>query len=501
MDKVILVIRDGWGFREESKDNGIVSANTPVNDFLIKNYPNTLLSASGNAVGLPYGYQGNSEVGHITIGSGRINFQSLAIINQSIKSGEFFKIKELNSLIDRAIENNSKLHLMGLIQKEGVHSHMFHLFALLDLCKEKKFTNVLIHAFTDGRDAPPKNGIGYIKELEEKLSEIGFGEIATISGRYYSMDRNNNWERIEKAYECIVEGIADEFEDSLEMISDLYNKDETDEFIIPRKKKGYKGIKENDSVLFFNFRTDRTKQLTKALIDDNFEGFSREKKNVNFVAMTEYYSGMNGGFLFKKEPIDNILGEVLSKNGIKQLRISETEKYAHVTFFFNSQKEEPFKGEDRILIPSPNIATYDMKPEMSVYKVKDKIIEQINSEKYEFILVNLVNCDMVGHTGIKEAIKEAVESVDECVGDIINIGMDHGYSSLVFADHGNAEDLGGKFETSHTTNPVPCILVSKREEFRNIKLKEGKGLQDIAPTVLDLMGIEKPKEMTGESLI
>jgi 2,3-bisphosphoglycerate-independent phosphoglycerate mutase len=499
-DKVILVIRDGWGFREDSKDNAVASANTPINEFLVENYPNTLLQASGNAVGLPEGYQGNSEVGHITIGSGRINFQSLERINESIKSGDFFKIEEFNSVIDKAKENNSKLHLIGLMQKEGVHSHVDHLFALLELCKKKDFKNVLIHAITDGRDAPPTNGATYFKEFQEKIDEIGVGEIVTLSGRYFAMDRDNRWDRTEKAYKCIAEGDVEEFDSIQKVLSDSYEKEVTDEFINPVKRKGYEGIKDGDSVIFFNLRTDRTRQLTKSLIEDNFQGFSREKKDINFVAMTQYYSGMKGGVAFKDEPIKNILGEVLSKVGVKQLRISETEKYAHVSFFFNSQEEEPFEGEDRILIPSPKVATYDLKPEMSAYEVKEKLVEQINSEEFEFIVVNLVNCDLVGHTGIEEAIKEAVEAVDECTGDIVNAGMEHGYTSIVLADHGNAEDMGGMEETSHTTNPVPCILVSKREDLKGITLKRG-GLQDVAPTVLKLMGIEKPEEMTGKSLV
>jgi len=337
-DKVILVIRDGWGFREDPEDNGIASANTPVNDSLIKNYPNTLLSASGKAVGLPEGYQGNSEVGHITIGAGRINFQSLERINASIESGEFFKIKELNSIIDKTIKNNFTLHLIGLIQKEGVHSHIDHLFALLELCKKKNLKKVLIHAITDGRDAPPTNGIEYFKELQEKIDELGVGEIVTLSGRYFAMDRDNKWERTEAAYKCIVEGEAKEFDNVLDSINDSYDKDETDEFIIPKKKKGYEGIKDNDSVIFFNFRTDRTRQLTKALVEDSFESFPRKQKKINFVAMTQYYSDMNGEIAFKDLSINNILGEVLSKEGVKQLRISETEKYAHVTFFFNSKR-------------------------------------------------------------------------------------------------------------------------------------------------------------------
>lgn len=500
-DKVILIIRDGWGFREETENNGIALADTPINDSLIGKYPNTLIAASGKAVGLPDGYQGNSEVGHMTIGSGRIILQSLERINQSIQSGEFFKIKVLNDFIDNVIKTNSTLHLMGLVQKEGVHSHIDHLFALLDLCKEKGLKNVLIHVFTDGRDAPPTNGVKYIKELENKLSEVGFGEISTVSGRYYSMDRNNNWDRTEKSYRCIVEGEGQEFDDVLELLSDCYKNEETDEFIVPRKKRGYSGIKDNDSVIFFNFRTDRTRELVRALVEEDFKEFSRKKKDINFLGMTEYYSEMNGGSIFKEQFINNILGEVLSNNGIKQLRISETEKYAHVTFFTNCQEEKPFEGEDRIMIPSPDVTTYDLKPEMSVYEVKDKLIEQIKFEKYEFILVNLVNCDLVGHTADLEAIKKAVESVDKCTGEIVNMGLEHGYSSLIIADHGNAEDFGGMFQTSHTTNPVPCILVSNREELQNIKLKEGRGLQDIAPTVLDLMEIDKPKEMTGESLI
>jgi len=501
-EKIILVIRDGWGYRTSKDHNALYEVPTPNTDRIMQNYPNTILKASGEAVGLPFEYQGNSEVGHMTIGAGRILFQSLERINKSIREKEFFKIPEFLEAINNCKKNNTKLHLIGLLQVEGVHAHMDHLFALLDLCKKENFKDVYIHVITDGRDAPVTDSEKHIIKLQEKIAELGLGKIVTISGRFYTMDRDKRWERTKQAYDCIVKAeCAETFNDALELVKNVHSKGETDEFIIPRKIVGYEGIKDKDSLIYYNFRTDRTRQLTKSLIEENFEGWIRKKLDIIYVGMTQYYTPMNGLVAFKDIPLTNLLGEVISKHELKQLRISETEKYAHVTFFFNGQIEEPNPKEDRIMIPSPKVTTYDLLPEMSVYEVTDKLVQEINSDKYDFIVTNLVNGDMVGHTGLVDAIHKAVTAVDTCLGKIINAGLEHNYTILVFADHGNVEDQTPEWLTSHTINPVPFIMVSNNEKLKLCKLKNGKGLQDIAPTVLELLDIEKPSEMTGESLI
>ncbi|MFH1052796.1 MAG: 2,3-bisphosphoglycerate-independent phosphoglycerate mutase [Candidatus Woesearchaeota archaeon] len=500
--KVILVIRDGWGYRKSRKDNAIAETPTPNTDYLMNDYPSTLLDADGEAVGLPEGYQGNSEVGHMTIGSGRIIFQSLERINKSIDDKSFFKIPEFLDAIKNCRKNKTNLHLIGLLQVEGVHAHKDHLFALLDLCKKEKFHDVLVHVITDGRDAPIKASIKHIKSLKSKLNKIGFGRIATLSGRYYAMDRDKRWDRTKKAYDRIVNGQSDEkFNDILKRVKKCHNIGESDEFIIPRKAKFYEGIKAKDSFIFFNFRTDRTRQLTQAIVEKKFLGWKRKPLRLFYVAMTQFYIPMNAKVAFKDVEFKDILGEIISKNGLKQLRISETEKYAHVTFFFNCQVEKPFIDEDRIMIHSPKVTTYDLKPEMSAYEVTENLVKAINSNKYDLIVTNLVNGDMVGHTGVVSAIKKAVKAVDDCVGKITHTGLANDYTLLVFADHGNAEDQTEGWRTSHTIDPVPCILVSNDEKLRKARLKNGKGLQDIAPTVLKLIGLKKPKEMSGESLI
>ncbi|MGV8152296.1 MAG: 2,3-bisphosphoglycerate-independent phosphoglycerate mutase [Candidatus Nanoarchaeia archaeon] len=496
---VILVIRDGWGARKEKKDNAILSASTPNTDLLMKEYPNTLLNASGQAVGLPKGYQGNSEVGHMTIGSGRIIYQQLERINHSIEKGDFFKIKEFLDAIENCKKNNSYLHLIGLMQKEGVHAHIEHLLALIDLCKRHSFDRVWIHVITDGRDSPVFDSLKNLEVLNEKIKNTKM-KIATVSGRYYAMDRDNRWDRTKKAYDSIVLGNAESFDSAKSAIESSHKNKITDEFIIPVKFKDYPGIKPKDSIIFSNFRTDRTRQLTKAIVEKNFEGWKRTPLDVFFVAMTQFYTPMNTLVAFKDQKLTNLLGEVISQAGLRQLRISETEKYAHVTFFFNCQKEEQFKEEDRILIPSPKVATYDLKPEMSVYEIGKTLVEKIKEKKYDFIVTNLVNCDMVGHTGNIEAIKKAIEAVDNVVGKIYEAAKDD-YNILIFADHGNAEDQTPEWRTSHTINPVPFILVSQDKNLKNAKLKKGLGLKDIAPTVLDLLNIKKPKEMSGEKLI
>ena len=494
-NKVILVIRDGWGYRESCKENAICH-NAPHTEQLMKTYQNTLLDASGEAVGLPEGYQGNSEVGHLTIGSGRIMFQPLPRINKTIKDKSFFKNQAFLGAINNCKKHNSNLHLMGLLQSEGVHSHEDHLYALLKLCKKEKFKNVMVHVFTDGRDSQPTDGLKHIKKLQEKIDELKLGKIVTIAGRFYPMDRDKRWDRTKKGYDCIVKGEAKEFTDPIKEIQQCYKNNETDEFIEPKKLKGYHGIKNKDSIIFYNFRTDRTRQLTKAIVEKDFEGWERQPLEVFYVAMTEFYKPMNAHVAFEDQKINNLLGEIIRQNNLKQLRISETEKYAHVTFFFNGQIEEPSKGEDRILVHSPNVKTYDLKPEMSAEEITDKLIEQINQEKYDFAVINLVNGDLVGHTGIIEACKTAVGVVDEQTKRIVDAGLKHNYTMLIFADHGNIEDQRKEWRTSHTINKVPLILISNNK----LELKAG-GLQDIAPTVLDLLKIKKPKEMTGNSLI
>jgi 2,3-bisphosphoglycerate-independent phosphoglycerate mutase len=501
-NKVILIIRDGWGYRKSCKYNAICQADTKIDDFLMKNYPNTLLKASGLAVGLPNGYQGNSEVGHMAIGSGRILFQSLEKINKSIKDKSFFRNSSFLKAISNCKKNNSFLHLMILLQKEGVHSHLNHLFVFLDLCKKENFKDVFIHLITDGRDSPVNKSLKYVELLNKKLKSLGFGIIATISGRYYAMDRNKNWDRTKVTYDCIAEGkCKDFFCDILKIIKKKHKKKETDEFIIPCKKEGYSGINKGDSVVFLNFRTDRTRQLTQAFVEKNFSAWKRKRIDVFFVCMFEYYKGVNAEVAFKESEVKNILGEVISRKGLSQLRISETEKYAHVTFFFNCQKEVPFKNEKRILIPSPNLKTYDLKPEMSIYKMSEVLVKCINKKNFDFIVVNLVNCDMVGHTGNFSAIKKAVYSVDDCVGKISASGLKNDYVVLISADHGNAEDQRESQRTSHTCNKVPFILVSDDSCLRKCSLRKNRGLRDIAPTILDIMGIKKPEEMSGKSLI
>ncbi len=496
---VILIIRDGWGYSPKHPQNAILSSKTPFTDELMSKWPNTLVEAAGAAVGLENGYQGNSEVGHLTMGSGRVIEQPFIRINRAIQDKSFFEIPEFLQAIENCRANNSALHLMGLLQSEAVHSDMAHLFALLDLCARQNFHNVFIHAILDGRDAPVRNGANYIDSLEKKLKESDFGQIATLSGRFYAMDRDMRWERVRAYYDCIVNAQSENnFESASQAVAERYNLNETDEFIKPARRAGYAGIKPRDSVIFFNFRTDRTREITRALVEKDFAGWAREPLDIFFVAMTQYYSPMNGRVAFPEKLMANLLGEILSKNNLRQLRISETEKYAHVTFFFNGQREEPFANEDRILINSPKVSTYDMKPEMSAKEIVSAVNEKIAENSYDFIAVNLVNCDMVGHTGNFEAIKKAVETVDQSVGSIVSRAMEYGYNVIITADHGNAEDKSSLVQTSHTTNPVPLILVSPTQKFR---LKNNGGLKDIAPTILDIMSIAKPKDMTGETLI
>lgn len=497
---IMLMILDGFGITDNVEGNAVKSANTPNIDYLINNYPNTLISASGSAVGLPEGQMGNSEVGHTNIGAGRIVYQELTRITKSIEDKTLYNIEELNKAIDNASKNNTNLHIMGLVSDGGVHSHINHLFGLLDFCKYKNFDRVYIHAFTDGRDTSPTSGINFIKKLEEKIKEIGIGKIVSISGRFYSMDRDKRWNRINKAYDAIVNGKGKNYNNSVDAINDSYKKKVTDEFIVPCTIDGGKEINNNDSIIFFNFRPDRARQLTRAITEKDFNEFDTKKIDTYFVTMTLYDDTLkNVHIAFKKEELKNTFGEYISNLGYTQLRIAETEKYAHVTFFFNGGNEEPYKNEDRILVPSPKVETYDLKPEMSANIVRDKVLDAIDKDKYNVIILNFANTDMVGHTGKLDAVIKAVETIDTAIGMIYKKVLGHNGILLITADHGNCEkmiDYKDKTAfTAHTTNKVPLIITKK-----GLKLKEGR-LCDLTPTMLDIMGIDKPKEMTGESLI
>ena len=503
----ILMIMDGVGLNDESKGNAFKLANTPNLDKLIAKYPNTYIATSGMAVGLPEGQMGNSEVGHTNIGAGRIVYQDLTRITKEINDGDFFKNEEFLKAIENVKNNNSSLHLMGLLSDGGVHSHNSHLYALLKLAKEQGIENVYIHVFLDGRDTPPTSAIEYLKELEEKIKEIGVGKIATLAGRYYAMDRDKRWDREKLAYDAMVNGIGNKFKTVQKAVENSYEAQEFDEFVKPIVITDEEGneiakIKDKDSVIFFNFRPDRARQIVRVITEPDFSEFETVKmNNLYFVTMTEYDETLNHVHVaYKPQVLKNTLGEVLSNRGYTQVRCAETEKYAHVTFFFNGGEEKQYKGEDRILVASPKVATYDLKPEMSAYEVTDKIIDAIESKKYDVIIMNYANGDMVGHTGIIEKAIEAVEALDTCVGKVISKLEEVGGEALITADHGNCEymlDLKtGEAITSHSTFDVPLIVVSDRVK----SLKNGR-LCDLAPTLLALMGEEKPSEMTGESLV
>ena len=507
MDKklTMLMILDGFGKNPNKEGNAIELANTPNIDELMKKNPTTTIYTSGLAVGLPEGQMGNSEVGHTNIGAGRIVYQELTRITKSIEDGDFFSNQELVAAIENCQKNNSKLHIMGLLSDGGVHSHMRHLFAVLELAKRKGFEDVYVHCFLDGRDTPPASAEGYILKLEEKMKEKGVGKIATIAGRFYAMDRDKWWQRVQKAYDAMVKGEGVKATSAEMAIEASYQKEVFDEFVEPTViysgDKPIAKIENNDSVIFFNFRPDRAREITRTLVDKDFSDFETEKLNLYFVCFTQYDETMpNVHIAFKPTVLKNTFGEYISNNGLTQLRIAETEKYAHVTFFFNGGNEKQYPGEDRILVPSPKVETYDMKPEMSAYEVTEKVLEQIENEKYNAIILNFANPDMVGHTGSLDAAIKAVEAIDECVGKIEKAVEKVNGVLLITADHGNAEQMidykTGEPHTAHTTNPVPLILVG----MEDIKLKEGK-LADLAPTMLDIMGLAKPEEMTGESLI
>ena len=507
-DKVtMLMILDGFGDNQNKDGNAIKLANTPNIDKLMKKYPNTDIYTSGLHVGLPEGQMGNSEVGHTNIGAGRIVYQELTRITKAIEDGDFFSNQELIAAIENCKKNNSKLHILGLVSDGGVHSHIRHLYGLLELAKRRDFEDVYVHCFLDGRDTPPASAEGYIVKLQEKMKEKGVGKIASISGRFYAMDRDKRWQRVQKCYDALVNGEGIKANSAEKAIEDSYQKEVFDEFVEPTVICNNEGpvakIEENDSVIFFNFRPDRAREITRAIVDKDFNEFETKKMNVYFVCFTSYDETMpNVHIAFKKEVLHNTFGEVVSKAGLTQLRIAETEKYAHVTFFFNGGEEKQYPGEDRILVPSPKVETYDQKPEMSAYEVTDKVVDALENDKYDVVILNFANTDMVGHTGSLEAAIKAVEAVDECVGKIVKVIEEKKGNLIITADHGNAEQMidykTGEPHTAHTTNPVPIILVSANPKY---KLKENGKLADLAPTMLDLMGIEQPKEMTGESLL
>ena len=502
----MLMILDGFGINPNKEGNAIALANTPNIDKLMKKYPVAEIHTSGADVGLPEGQMGNSEVGHTNIGAGRIVYQELTRITKSIEDGDFFTNQEFIEAIDNCKKNNSKLHILGLVSDGGVHSHIRHLYGLLEMAKRRDFEDVYIHCFLDGRDTPPASAETYIMKLEEKMREKGVGKIASISGRFYAMDRDKRWERVKKCYDAIVNGEGNKSGSAISAIESSYQKEVFDEFVEPtlicNGEEPIATIGKNDSVIFFNFRPDRAREITRALVDPNFDGFENKDLNLFFVCFTSYDETMpNVRIAFKKDPLVNTFGEVVSKKGYTQLRIAETEKYAHVTFFFNGGEEKQYEGEDRILIPSPKVETYDMKPEMSAYEVTEKVVDAINSQKYNAIILNYANPDMVGHTGSLDAAIKAIETIDECVGKVVEAILNNDGTLLITADHGNSEQMidykTGEPHTAHTTNPVPIILVSNDNKY---KIKTGR-LADLAPTLLELMNIEKPKEMTGNSLL
>ncbi len=499
---VTLIIMDGFGYNPGDKGNAIEAANTPNLTKIFKENPTTLIGASGLDVGLPDGQMGNSEVGHTNIGAGRVVYQMLVKISKSIEDGTIFSNPALMASMENCKKNNSSLHLMGLLSPGGVHSHMEHMFGIVEMAKRNGIDKVYVHAFMDGRDVPPTSGVEYMQETVDKLKEIGIGKVVTISGRYYAMDRDFAWDREEKAYASLVYGEGKHFTDPVQALKDSYAEGVTDEFVIPTSVEGEGRIAENDSVVFFNFRPDRARQLTRIFVDDAFDGFERRNGRfpVHFVCMASYDATMpNVEIAFPPQELTNTMGEVISKNGMTQLRIAETQKYAHVTFFYNGGEEKTFEGEDRILIQSPNVPTFDLQPEMSAYPVCDAVCEQILEGKYDMIILNFANCDMVGHTGIFDAAVKAVEAVDTCVGKVVDATLQMGGVAMITADHGNADKMyepdGSPF-TAHTTNPVPFCVVGKP-----CTLRKGGRLADISPTMLDVFGIEKPAEMDGESLI
>ncbi len=506
---VVLIVLDGWGINKSSESNAIAAAKAPVYNGLIADYPHSELQASGEAVGLPDGQMGNSEVGHLNLGAGRIVYQDSTRISKAIRDGAFFENPVLLSAMRTAREEKTALHLMGLLSDGGVHSRMDHIFAMFDMVKAQGITNVFFHAFLDGRDTPPSSAIQFVKQLEEHFAKIGIGRIATVSGRYYAMDRDKRWERVQKAYDAIVTGEGIRKFSAVEAIEQSYEHERTDEFMLPaviidkKRNKQVATVRNGDVVIFCNFRSDRAREITRAMTDPEFKGFNRRlfPKLSTFTCLTTYDETFELPVAFGPIRLTHILGEVLSNRGVQQLRIAETEKYAHVTFFFNGGEEQPFPLEDRVLVPSPrDVATYDQKPEMSAREITAKLIERIASNRYGFILANYANPDMVGHTGIIDAAIKAVEVLDECLGRVLHAADQAEAHVLITADHGNIEMMSdqttGQPHTAHTTDPVPFIITS-----RKLKVRKSGILADVAPTVLDLMGITIPAEMTGKSLI
>ncbi|MCR4697444.1 MAG: 2,3-bisphosphoglycerate-independent phosphoglycerate mutase [Lachnospiraceae bacterium] len=510
----VLLILDGYGLNDKTEGNAVAQAKTPVMDKLMKECPFVKGNASGMAVGLPEGQMGNSEVGHLNMGAGRIVYQELTRITKEIQDGTFFENPGLLEAVENCKKNNSALHMYGLVSDGGVHSHNTHIYGLLELAKRNGLDKVYVHCFLDGRDTPPASGKEFVEELEAKMKEIGVGKVGVISGRYYAMDRDNNYDRVEKAYLALTKGEGNKANSASEAIQKSYDEGVTDEFVVPvvvcENGEPVATIKDGDSIIFFNFRPDRAREITRAFCDDDFKGFDRKRLDVKYVCFTEYDPTIpNKSVAFHKVEVTNTFGEWLAANGLKQARIAETEKYAHVTFFFNGGVEAPNEGEERILVNSPKyVPTYDKKPRMSAYTVCDKLSEAITaknedgSAKYDVIICNFANPDMVGHTGVLAAAIEAIEVIDKCVGEIVEFVKEVGGTMFICADHGNAEQLidyeTGEPFTAHTTNPVPFILVNGPE---GKKLREGGCLADIVPTIIELMGMKQPAEMTGKSLL
>ncbi|WP_066192449.1 MULTISPECIES: 2,3-bisphosphoglycerate-independent phosphoglycerate mutase [Gracilibacillus] len=502
-----LIILDGFAIRDEEKGNAVKHANKPNFDRYWNQYPTNQLQASGEAVGLPDGQMGNSEVGHLNIGAGRIVYQSLTRVNVAIKDGDFFDNEVLVKAVEQAKQNNKALHVFGLLSDGGVHSHLKHLFAVLKLAADKGLQKVFVHAFLDGRDVGPQTAETYIKQTQEKMSELGVGEIATLSGRYYSMDRDNRWDRVKKSYDAMVYGEGPTYTDPIEAVKDSYQNEIYDEFVIPcvitdENGKPKATIEDNDSVIFYNFRPDRAIQISRTFANEDFRDFDRgdkAPKDLYFVCMTNFSETVDGHVAYQPINLDNTVGEVLAQNDLNQLRIAETEKYPHVTFFMSGGREKEFPGEKRILIDSPKVATYDLKPEMSVYEVTDALLEELDKDEINAIILNFANPDMVGHSGMLEPTVKAIEAVDECLGKVVDKITEKGGHAIITADHGNSDEvvtLENKPMTAHTTNPVPVIVTKD-----GVELRDGGILADLAPTLLDLLDVTKPKEMTGDSLI
>lgn len=514
MSKVVLLIRDGWGVRASKEHNAVKGAQTPNIDRYLKEYPHTLIEASGELVGLPAGYMGSSEVGHLNMGAGRIVVQELKRLKDAFEDGSIYKAPAFKAVIDNCVNNSSALHLMGLVQDEGVHAHQDHLYAIIKHAAEKGIKTVWVHFFADGRDTPPHSALGYLKMLEGKMSEYGVGKVATIMGRYYAMDRNETWDLTSEAYDLIVDAKGRHCASAQEAIENSYKNDKTpdggemvDEYIPPTVIGDYKGVNDGDGIIFFNFRQDRAIQLTRAFVEDDYSGVRNRRPKITYCGLTKYYDSFKYNALSPMTEgggMNNLLGEVISAAGLTQLRIAETQKFKHVTSFFNGKLIKPFAGEDRIEIKgSFDPATFAEHPEMDAQRVADRAVEEIGKNKYDFVVINFANCDMVGHTGSYEAAVKATEVVDKCSGEVTEAALKAGYTVLITADHGNAEDMWDEKinmpKTAHTTNPVEFIYVSK--EGKGIELKEGGKLADIAPTVLQVLGVAIPKEMTAETLI